>query len=55
MHAKLQVVKGEDVCTAVVEQTRVVTDDDGSDVGQRVKVGFHPRDVNDVCEKMDKQ
>mmetsp|Transcript_17732 Transcript_17732/g.24955 ORF Transcript_17732/g.24955 Transcript_17732/m.24955 type:complete len:277 (+) Transcript_17732:1073-1903(+) len=45
---KLQVLNLKDVGTAVVEKTRVVTDNDGGNISERVEVVLNPGNVNDI-------
>mmetsp|Transcript_92680 Transcript_92680/g.267637 ORF Transcript_92680/g.267637 Transcript_92680/m.267637 type:complete len:737 (+) Transcript_92680:19-2229(+) len=46
--SELQVVESKNVGTAVIQQTRVVTDNDRSDILQGVEVSLNPGDVDNV-------
>lgn len=45
---ELQVVERKDVGTAVIEKTRIVTDEDGSHIGEGVEVSLDPSNVDNV-------
>ena len=45
---ELQVVERHDVRTAIVQKSGIVTDNDGSHVGERVQVGLDPGHIDDV-------
>lgn len=49
--SQLQVVERKNVSTAIVEQTGIVTDNDGSDILQGVEVGLDPGNVDNICKE----
>jgi hypothetical protein len=46
--AELQVIEREDVATAVVEKTRIVTDNNACHFVERVEVGLDPSNIDDI-------
>ena len=48
---ELQVIERHDVGTAIIQKTRIVTDDDGCNVSQRVEVSLDPCNIDNICKR----